>query len=104
MIMNVNYRILDYEQVQMELDRLMNNPNAKYKIVKKDDFKPTRLGYPVDHFTVGNGNKHIVILGNTHGSEIISCDFVLKLMESISEKKKYSQLITEEFYRSVKEN
>ena len=85
--MDVNYRILDYEQVQMELDRLVNNPNAKYKIVKKDDFKPTRLGYPVDHFTVGNGNKHIVILGNTHGSEIISCDFVLKLMESISEKK-----------------
>ena len=85
--MDISYRILDYEQVEAELSRLENNLNSKIPVMRQDDFKSTRFGYPVEHFTIGNGDKHIVVVGNTHGSEIISCDFVMRLMESVSEKK-----------------
>lgn len=74
----MNY-ILDYDKV---LD-ILNNMKNLTKMKSID----TRLGYEVPYYTYGNGEKHIVIVGGTHGSEIISVDFVLKLMNKIANKK-----------------
>ena len=45
------------------------------------------LGYteleklPIRHFTLGKGNKHIVVSASQHSNEIISTTFVIKLMQ-----------------------
>lgn len=74
-----NY-ILDYDLYQQKLADIYQM--AKGKLVKEETAK-TELGYPVDYFTLGKGNNHIILMGGTHGSEIISVDFMLKLMEKM---------------------
>ena len=81
----INYRILDFEQVNEELERLKNT-YSKIPIIENDPIAITRLGYPIRHFSVGSGDKHILIVAGTHGSEIISVDFALRLMENLSKK------------------
>lgn len=74
----MNY-ILDYDKVLNILNNMKN--------LRKMKSINTRMGYEVPYYTYGKGKNHIVIVGGTHGSEIISVDFVLKLMDKISNKK-----------------
>ena len=72
--------ILDYEQAKEKLEEI----EKKGIITKEAELAVTEHGLPIEHFTVGNGSKDIVITGATHGSEIITTDFVIKLMESVN--------------------
>ena len=74
----MNY-ILDYELINDKLQNLKN--------LKKNKSVKTRFGYEIPYYIYGSGSKHIVFVGGTHGSEIISVDFVLNLMDEISNKK-----------------
>lgn len=79
---NLKDSILDYEQVQEKLKSIEEKSNGR---IKKDlNSKKTNLGYGIPHYTVGNGNKHIVLVAGVHGNEIISVDFMLKAMEDIA--------------------
>lgn len=72
--------ILDYEQAEDKMQAI-----AQKEIIQ--ELKPlaiTTYKLPIRHFVVGKGNQDIVITGATHGSEIISADFVIKLMEDIT--------------------
>lgn len=79
--MNLEYKMLSYEDVCQKLEKL-----EQTGLFTKIEEKKTRYGYDVPHYTLGNGDSHIIIMGGTHGSEIISVDYVLKLMESIVNK------------------
>ena len=83
----MNY-IIDYDILNQKLKEMKN--------LKKQTSIKTRLGTEVPYYTYGNGEKHVIIVGGTHGSEIISVDFVLKLMDYISNKK--------EMFKSFDEN
>ena len=72
--------ILDYEQVIDKLKNLASN-----NIIENSPIGYSTFGLPISHYTFGSGKKNIVVSGATHGSEIISTDFVLKLMEHISD-------------------
>ena len=61
-----------------------NSQVRKFLITKKENLGITSCGLPIEHYTIGTGDKHIVIMGAMHGSEIISTDFVLQLMEKMS--------------------
>lgn len=74
--------ILDYEQVVEKLKTLSINPDFMIKTHKPIGY--STFGLPILHYSIGFGKKHIVISGATHGSEIITTDFVLKLMEKTS--------------------
>lgn len=76
----MNNAIMDYEQVEEKLVRIVENGIIK----KEEDLGNTSYGLPIHHYTVGNGEKEIVVTGATHGCEIISTDFVINLMEKIS--------------------
>jgi len=76
-------RILDYEQVLEELKRITEEGNFQ----KQPSVKTKLDGIELPYYTLGMGENHIVVVGGTHGSEIISVDFVLRLMEAISKKK-----------------
>ena len=72
--------ILDYEQAEDKMQAIAQEGTIK-------ELKPlanTTFGLPIRHFVTGQGNQDIVITGATHGSEIISADFVLKLMDDIN--------------------
>lgn len=75
--------ILDYEQVEEKLNQIVSKTNM---ITKQPDLAITKYGLPIHYYKIGNGNKEIVITGATHGSEIITTDFVLKLMEEMTKE------------------
>lgn len=73
--------ILDYEQAEDKMQEIARKETIK-------ELKPlayTTFSLPIRHFITGQGNQDIVITGATHGSEIISTDFVIKLMENINQ-------------------
>lgn len=80
---NEKNKILDYEQVLEQLDKI----TQKGVIKKVEDIGVSECGFSIEQYLVGNGKNHIVITGATHGCEIITTDFVLNLMNEISDKK-----------------
>lgn len=74
-----NNKIKDYEQVKEIMQEFVNTS----KIRREDNLGISKYELPIEHYTLGNGSKEIVITGATHGSEIISTDFVLKLMQEM---------------------
>lgn len=73
-------KILDYEQV---LDKL-NEITSKGVITKDEIIGNTEYGLPISQYLIGNGDRNIVITGATHGCEIITTDFILNLMDDIT--------------------
>ncbi len=85
--------IIDYEQTKEKLQDIVK----KGTINKEKNLAITKYGLPIEHFTVGKGEKDVVITGATHGSEIITTDFVIKLMEDINPKNNVWSDILKEF-------
>lgn len=75
-------KILDYEQVEEKLAKIV--AGSAGMIRQQEDLAVTKYGFPIRYYTIGNGKKEIVITGATHGAEIVSTDFVLKLMEEMT--------------------
>ena len=85
--------ILDYEQVNQILDSFSKDK----KFIELNDLGNTEKDLLIRHFTVGNGKSDIVITGATHGSEIITTDFILKLMSDIKNNEKEWNNVLKEF-------
>ncbi len=72
--------IYDYNTCETILDNFQNS-NIKEK---------NAIGYsslehlPIRHFTLGNGEKQVVITGSWHSNEIISTTFVIELMKYLN--------------------
>lgn len=81
---NIRYEILDYNKYYNRLNTIVNNPNNIYPITKHNPIGQTKCGFDIDHYSIGNGPKHIVYMGCAHGNEIISTDYVTQLMENIA--------------------
>lgn len=73
--------IYNYEECSKILDSFDNT------IIRE----VTPIGYtnlekiPIRHFTLGNGNKHIIVTASQHSNEIITTTFVIKLMKYLIE-------------------
>lgn len=74
-------KILDYEEMQDLLSSL-----DKDIIVKEDPIGFTNFGMPIDHYSYGHGDYHLIITGGTHSSELITNIFVIRFMEKLSNK------------------
>lgn len=74
-------KILDYEEMQELIDSF-----DKSVIVKHDPIGYTAFGLPIDHYSYGHGDYHLIITGGTHSSELITNVFVLRFMEKLSNK------------------
>ena len=85
--------ILDYEQVLDEL----KNISSKGVIKEEKDLAITEHDLPIKYYTVGSGTLDVVVSGATHGQEIITTDFVLKLMEDITNNPDKWNMILSEF-------
>lgn len=85
--------ILDYEQVEEKLREITEDGI----IEKTKDLGKTEHGLKIEHYVIGEGNSDIVITGATHGSEIITTDFIIKLMKQISDKTSNWEKIIKDF-------
>ena len=84
--------ILDYEQAKEKLQAIVEKG-----IIIQENLGTTGNGLQIEQYVVGTGTKDIVITGATHGAEIVTTDFVIKLMEDIDPSKKIWDSILNEF-------
>lgn len=80
----MEYKLLDYKKLLDVLDEIKNNDRNVNRVIEEAPIVYTKFGFPVMHYTIGRGRKHIVVMGGTHGCELIGVDFVTKLMKSIA--------------------
>ena len=80
----IGTQILNYDRYRERINNILNNKNAKNKINKCKSIATTRYGYEIEHYSVGAGDKHLIVIGGTNGDEIITVDYVLSVMEEIS--------------------
>jgi len=79
-----NFQYMDYAEVNRRLNDLVNNPKTKIKVIKEEPLGMTDFLLPIDHYTIGNGSKHIIVTGSYHSAEIITTIFIVKLMEDLA--------------------
>ena len=75
---------ITYDKLNKYLYELTNN-NYKNKVTKHPAIAFSPCGFPIEHYSIGHGHKHLVVIAGTHGTEIIGIDFVLKLMKAIAQ-------------------
>lgn len=90
------FPLLDYEQVEIKLEKIVNESNGKIK--RQENIGVTDCNLPIRHYTYGVGENHIVVIGAMHGNEVITTDFVLKLMEQMYSKNNYYGFLNPENY------
>ena len=92
---NIRYEILDYSKYEKRLEEALNNEELVKLNITKKFCGFTKYGYEICEYTIGNGKKDLFIVGGTHGSEIISVDFVTQLFANIPNLQDYDpDLIT----------
>lgn len=78
------FQYLNYQEVNNRLDKLVNNPESKLSVRKERPIGYTDFLLPIDHYTIGTGDKHIIVTGSYHSAEIITTTFVVRLMEELA--------------------
>ena len=82
-IENIKYEKLNFTNYQNRIKNLFKNEKLLKLGLKKTTLTKTEYGYNLDCITIGYGNNDLFIVAGTHGSEIISIDFVTQLIEKI---------------------
>ena len=79
----MEYEFITYDKLNNYLNKLISQ-ECKNKIIRRPNLGYSSCGFPIKHYTIGHGSKHLTIMAGTHGTEIIGIDFILKLMKVIS--------------------
>ena len=78
------FQYMNYQDVNDRIEKLMHDKESINEIKKERPLGYTEYGLPIQHYTMGNGPKHIVISGSYHAAEIITTIFVVRLMEEMA--------------------
>ncbi len=78
------FQYLDYQDVNNKIEEMINSSENINQILKQKPLGYTSFGLPINHYTIGNGPKHIVVSGSYHAAEIITTIFAVRLMEAMS--------------------
>lgn len=81
---NIKYEILNYDKLNERINKAINNSLNKYKIKTHEPIGYSSCGFAVQHYSIGEGDKHIIYMGGCHGNEIISVDYVTQLMTNLA--------------------
>lgn len=77
---DIRYEILDYDKLHNRLLEIMLDE----RFAKHENIGYSGCGFPIEHYSVGNGPMHVVYMGACHGNEIITVDYITQLMLNIS--------------------
>lgn len=80
----VKFQYMNYQDVNDRIEKIMYDQESINEIKKEHPLGYTEYGLPINHYTMGNGPKHIVISGAYHSAEIITTIFVVRLMEAMA--------------------
>lgn len=86
----LNNYVLSYNKVNNLLYKIcMNNKNIVKECIGK-----TAFGYNIESYTIGTGKKHVLLIGATHGCELVTVyfnlDFLLTILNDIVIQKEYT--------------
>lgn len=81
---NVTYQKLTYNRAKNRINDLFQNEELLKLGLTKKNIAITEYGYNLECISIGKGNNELFIVAGTHGSEIISIDFVTQLLEQIN--------------------
>ena len=86
---DVQYRKLNYPEYVTDITK----KNLDSKLLKmglsQNILGKTEYGYNVSAFSIGYGKKDIFVVGTTHGSEVIGLDFILQLIDNLSNMEEF---------------
>lgn len=74
--------ILSYNKICNVFNILLS-----YNYIDNIKIGKTTFGYDINCIKVGSGKKHVLIIGTTHGTEIITTNFCMKLIDKVVLKK-----------------
>lgn len=85
------FQYMNYQDVNDRIEKLMHDNESINEIKKERPLGYTEYGLPIQHYTMGNGPKHIVISGSYHAAEIITTIFVVRLMEAMAKDAEFKK-------------
>lgn len=86
---NVNDYILSYTRVKEIIEEVSSE-----SCVKKEWIGKTAFGYPIEKYEVGSGKKQVLLIGATHGCELITTYFVVEFLRAILKETKLLEEFT----------
>ncbi|MDD3303555.1 MAG: M14 family zinc carboxypeptidase [Clostridia bacterium] len=83
----------------MSYDKIMNTLYVLFcnnrKRLEKRKIGVTTFNYPIDCYKIGNGKKHVLLYGTTHGSELVTTYFVLEVLISLLQLSSEDRILQE---------
>lgn len=80
---NILYEKSNYERYKKRIEDLLKNPELSKLGLHKKTLCKTEYGYNLDCLSVGYGKYELFIVAGSHGSEIITTDFVIQLINNL---------------------
>ena len=74
---------INYQEYKNELNKMLKDPKLISLGIKKYTLTKTTYNYDLDYLTIGFGKKDIFLVAGTHGSEVITTDFLLHFIKNI---------------------
>lgn len=76
--------IFTYKQFYEKLSAIQNNTFNQFSVIKHKEIGESSCGFPLEHYTIGNGDIHICYMAGAHGNEIIGVSYILHLMRNLA--------------------
>ncbi len=81
---DIHFNILNYNLFYSYLSHICNEKNNKFSIDVHEPIGFSDCGFPILHYSIGNGPYEVLYMGGAHGNEIIGVDFILQLMRNMA--------------------
>lgn len=91
--MYIKKYIYSLDEVYNTLDELTKNEIFKDNFRKLEPIGKTTFGFDINLYSLGNGDKDVVLMAATHGSELITVTFILEFIYRMLKMKKYSEYL-----------
>jgi len=88
--LRLNEYILSYSKV----NNLLKSLCEKNRNMKRECIGKTAFGYDIESYTIGKGNKHIMLVGATHGCEIVTVYFNIEFLLTVLNDEKLQKEYT----------
>lgn len=77
---NIVYDLINYQKYRKRINDAILDEDMQKIGISYSSLGKTKYGYDIDCIKLGRGDKHLFVVGGTHGSEIIGVDFVSQLI------------------------
>lgn len=80
----IKYEKINFKKLEERINELFKNQELIELGLQKKILAKTEYGYDIPCISIGNGENELFVVAGTHGSEVITVDFVTQLLEKIN--------------------